>query len=126
MKVDFNIVKVHRRKSATLMTTPSHPALKAFQALDSADQDLTLQLALCSGSLKELAKQRQVSYPTIRLRLNRLISRLEAAYSAQPLDPMAEALADLVERGEMTINAAKSALAIHRTVLQQSTDTSHA
>jgi hypothetical protein len=66
-----------------------------------------------------LAKRKHVSYPTIRLRLNRLITRLEAAQADQPLDPMAEMLADLVERGEMTIAAAKSALAVHRQAIQK-------
>lgn len=102
------------------MPDTPNPALKAFQTLEAADQDLVLELVLCSGSLKELAKRRQVSYPTIRLRLNRLIVRLEAAQTDQPLDPMAEILADLVERGEMTLAAAKSALAIHRQTIRRS------
>jgi len=93
-------------------------ALKAFQALDLADQELALELVSCSGSLKELAKRRSVSYPTIRQRLDRLIARLEAAQSEQPLDPMAEQLADLVERGEMTLGGAKAALKVHRELLE--------
>lgn len=101
------------------MSDTPNPALNTFQALEAADQDLALDLVLCSGSLKELAKRRQVSYPTIRLRLNRLIVRLEAAQTDQPLDPMAEMLADLVERGEMTIAAAKSALAVHRKTVKK-------
>lgn len=94
------------------------PALQAFEALDAADQELALQLVSCSGSLKELAKRRQVSYPTIRQRLDRLIARLEALQADRPLDPMAEKLADLVERGEMTVGAAKAALEVHRETLQ--------
>jgi hypothetical protein len=101
------------------MSNSTTPALKAFQSLEPADQELAIELVFCSGSLKELAKRRQVSYPTIRLRLNRLIARLEAAQSDQPLDPMAEKLADLVERGEMTLAAAKSALTVHREMLDQ-------
>lgn len=98
-----------------------HPALLAFEALEPADQELALQLVSCSGSLKELAKRRQVSYPTIRQRLDRLIARLEALQADRPLDPMAEKLADLVERGEMTVGAAKAALAVHRETLQDRT-----
>jgi hypothetical protein len=92
-------------------------ALQAFQALNASDQELALELVSCSGSLKALAKRRQVSYPTIRQRLNRLIARLEAAQAEVPLDPMAEKLADLVERGEMTVRAAKDALRVHRETL---------
>lgn len=97
--------------------TPS-AALKAFQSLEQADQELALELVSCSGSLKELAKRRSVSYPTIRQRLDRLIARLEAAQSEQPLDPMAEHLADLVERGELTLQGAKAALRTHRKILE--------
>ncbi len=100
------------------MSNTPHPALLAFQALEQADQELALELVSCSGSLKELAKRRSVSYPTIRLRLDRLITRLEAAQSKQPLDPMAEQLADCVERGEMTLSAAKAALRVHRDILK--------
>ncbi|MDA0667401.1 MAG: DUF2089 family protein [Planctomycetota bacterium] len=96
-------------------------ALKAFQALEQADQELALELVSCSGSLKELAKRRSVSYPTIRHRLNRLLVRLEAAQSEQPLDPMAEQLADLVERGELTLGGAKAALRMHRELLENQT-----
>ncbi|MFK5955311.1 MAG: DUF2089 family protein [Planctomycetota bacterium] len=103
------------------MSDTPHPALLAFQALEQADQELALELVSCSGSLKELAKRRSVSYPTIRLRLNRLLARLEAAQSQQPLDPMAEQLADCVERGEMTLAAAKAALQLHRDLLKTQT-----
>lgn len=107
------------------MSGTSNSALKAFQALEPADQELALQLVSCSGSLKELAKRRKVSYPTIRQRLDRLMARLEAAQSASPLDPMAEALADLVEQGEMSLRGAKSALAVHRATLEQRKNEHH-
>ena len=100
------------------MSTSPSAALKAFQSLEPSDQKLALELVSCSGSLKELAKRRSVSYPTIRQRLDRLITRLEAVQSEQPLDPMAEHLADLVERGEMTLGGAKAALQTHRKILE--------
>ena len=46
-----------------------HPLL----ALNEEELDLVLQLVLASGSLKDLARGYQVSYPTIRLRVDRLI-----------------------------------------------------
>ncbi|MHC4824256.1 MAG: DUF2089 family protein [Planctomycetota bacterium] len=107
------------------MPDSPNPALKVFQALEPADQELALQLVSCSGSLKELAKRRGVSYPTIRQRLDRLMARLEAAQSEQPLDPMAEKLADLVERGEISVGGAKAALAMHRAALQELRDRDH-
>lgn len=53
------------------------------------------------------------------------MARLEAAQSETPLDPMAEKLADLVERGELSLSGAKSALAVHRATLQQRKDEHH-
>ena len=81
---------------------------------------MVLQLVRASGSLKDLARRYQVSYPTIRLRLNRLIERVEALLEGRPRDPMAERLADAVERGEAAAPAARELLSLHRTLLEQS------
>ena len=42
------------------------------------DEDVTFikNFLLASGSLKEIAKQYQVTYPTVRLRLDRLIQKI--------------------------------------------------
>ena len=46
---------------------------------DLADQDLTFikKFILASGSLKEVASVYGVSYPTVRLRLDRLIQKIK-------------------------------------------------
>ena len=89
---------------------PQHPLL----SLSPEELDFVLQLVLASGSLKELAQAYQVSYPTIRLRVDRLIARLQQLISGTPTDPMNELLADLVERGEITYSAALAIKALHR------------
>lgn len=45
------------------------------------DEDLTFikNFLLASGSLKEIAKQYEVTYPTVRLRLDKLIQKLKIA-----------------------------------------------
>ncbi len=91
-----------------------HPLL----ALDDADLEFVLRLVLASGSLKELAQSYGVSYPTIRAKLDRLIARLRAAVAGRPVDPMAERLAGLVERGEVTPAAARGLLELHRREVQ--------
>lgn len=95
----------------------SRPSERVFCALAAADQDLLLDFARCSGSLKQLAKEHGVSYPTIRARLDRLIARLEALESGEQPDPMAVELASLVEQGQLTAPAAKQLLAQHRRLL---------
>src|SRR5262249_53353925 len=88
-------------------------------ALDESDQEFVLRLVLASGSLKELAQQYGVSYPTIRAKLDRLIERLRTLVEGQPIDPMSEHLADLVEKGEMTPSTARGILDLHRNELQR-------
>ncbi|HLO42116.1 MAG TPA: DUF2089 family protein [Phycisphaerales bacterium] len=75
--------------------------------LPAEDLELVTQLVLRSGSLKDLAEAYGVSYPTIRLRLDRVIERLRDAVEGKQPDPLKELLAGLVERGEMTLGAAR-------------------
>jgi transposase len=63
-------------------------------SLGGEDLDLLKRFVLASGSLKEVAKQYSVSYPTIRLRLDRLIQRitlLESPAYATGFDGLARA-----------------------------------
>jgi hypothetical protein len=94
-------------------------AERVFRALGPAEQDLLLDLARSSGSLKALAKRHGVSYPTIRARLDRLIERLEALEAGDEPDPMALELASLVEQGQLTAQAARQLLHQHRQLLAQ-------
>jgi hypothetical protein len=96
-----------------------HPLL----ALEETDLEFVLRLVLASGSLKEVAQSYGVSYPTIRLKLDRLIARLKEVLAGRPPDPMAERLADLVERGEMTAAAARKVLQLHRHALRGQKET---
>lgn len=41
------------------------------------DQEFVKQLVYASGSLKQLAKVYQVSYPTVRMRLNKIIQKID-------------------------------------------------
>jgi len=45
--------------------------------LDEEDVTFIRRFLLASGSLKEMAAQYGVSYPTVRLRLDRLIQKIE-------------------------------------------------
>ncbi len=48
---------------------------RAFEGLDDEDIAFIKRFILASGSLKELAATYGVSYPTVRLRLDRLIQK---------------------------------------------------
>ena len=45
--------------------------------LDDEDLSFIKKFILSSGSLKEIAKQYEVTYPTVRLRLDRLIQKIQ-------------------------------------------------
>ena len=80
----------------------------ALGALPREDLNLIVELVLQSGSLKELASAYGVTYPTIRLRLDRVIERLKAVVNGKQPDPLRELLAGLVERGELSASGARS------------------
>lgn len=48
-----------------------------MESLDDEDVQFIKRFILASGSLKEVANQYEVTYPTIRLKLDRLIQKIE-------------------------------------------------
>lgn len=83
-----------------------HASIHPLAKLPREDQDLIVQLVLRSGSLKDLASAYEVSYPTIRIRLDRVIERLKVIVAERPLGGVAELLERMVERGEISSAAA--------------------
>ncbi len=98
-------------------TTPSDgPPLRQ---LGDDDLDFVQRFVLASGSLKDLAADYGVSYPTIRGRLDKLLERLRALVAGRPADPMADLLADLVARGEVAPTTARAVLKLHRAQIER-------
>ncbi len=85
--------------------------------LTEEDLDFVTQFVLASGSLKEMAQLHQVSYPTIRITLDRVISNLRESVSGSPPDAMTGLLAELVERGEIKVAVARSIRAAYRSAI---------
>jgi len=99
-----------------------------LDALSDEDREFVVRFVIASGSLKEVARQYGVSYPTIRNRLNRLIERLRLLTEGRPIDPMAELLSDSVDRGQLPPDLAQRILRLHRQRLnprKDSPDHSH-
>lgn len=74
--------------------------------LPDEDLDLVVRFVVHSGSLKDLSKECDVSYPTIRARLDRVISRLKKILDGRKPDPLSELLTDMVQRGELSTGGA--------------------
>jgi hypothetical protein len=85
--------------------------------LEDEDYQFIKRLVQASGSLKELAAEYGVSYPTIRLRLDRLIERIRAVDSIPVTDPLQARIRALVADGEISERAGKKLLEAHRAAL---------
>ena len=84
-----------------------------FLQLEEEDQQFVKRLVLASGSLKELAEGYDVSYPTIRLRLDRLIERIRT--SEDPLsDAFETKVRQLVAEGDVSAKIGKQLLRVHK------------
>ena len=59
------------------MATPTPPRKTWLDYLGDDDLTFIKRFVLSSGSLKELAQVYGISYPTIRLRLDRLIAKIQ-------------------------------------------------
>lgn len=93
------------------------PAWLAF--LDEEDRQFLRRFVLASGSLKDLAAEYGVSYPTIRARLDRLIAKVQAAEDPKAADEFERKLRILVADGMVAVATAKELLAAHRASLKK-------
>jgi hypothetical protein len=92
------------------MTMPA-PALPQWVCdLPGEDLEFLRRFILASGSLKALAQEYRVSYPTIRLRLDRLIARVKASESLVETDPMTRKIRLLVAEGALDPAAGRQLL----------------
>ena len=79
------------------------------------DEDLTFikKFILASGSLKEVAALYGVSYPTVRLRLDRLIQKIRLTEAAEA-DPYVSLVKRLAADDKLDFDTAKILIAEYR------------
>lgn len=77
-----------------------------------ADEDFQFikRLLLASGSLKDVARQYEISYPTVRIRLNRLIEKVRILDSQKPKTNFHKTVQIMVVEGKMDIGTARQLL----------------
>ena len=63
-----------------------------LEGLDDEDLAFVKRFVLLSGSLKDLAQAYEVSYPTLRLRLDRIIEKIKVLESNRIESPYERAL----------------------------------
>lgn len=85
-----------------------------------SDEDLAFlkRLVLASGSLKELAQAYGISYPTVRLRLDRLIDKIKILESDEIVSGFERALRVQYAEGRIEMETLKLLLEAHRNEME--------
>ena len=84
-----------------------------LEALDEDDLRFLKRFVLTSGSLKALCDEYEVSYPTLRARLDRLIAKVEAAEDPKVTDAFQRKLHVMVADGKLSATAARELWKAH-------------
>jgi len=91
----------------------AHQLPQWLEAINDEDLQFLKRFLLASGSLKALAKEYGISYPTVRARLDRLIAKAKAADEQGPDDPLERLVRILVADGAIPANAGRRLIEAH-------------
>ncbi|MBI2566085.1 MAG: DUF2089 family protein [Candidatus Schekmanbacteria bacterium] len=78
-----------------------------LEALTDEERTFVKNFVLASGSLKAVAEVYGISYPTVRLRLDRLIQKLQLLESGEELGPFEQQLRMLYVEGRLDMSTVK-------------------
>lgn len=87
--------------------------------LEEEDMAFIRRFLLASGSLKEVAGEYGVSYPTVRLRLDRLIQKIRLA-DGRAADPYVALIKRLAVNEKIDFDAAKLLISEYRKAKEDS------
>jgi hypothetical protein len=93
-----------------------------FELLEDEDRAFLKRFVVASGSLKELAEAYGISYPTVRLRLDRLIAKIKVFDSQRPMSEFERTVRSLHVDGRIDQATMKALLAAHRRELEERHD----
>ena len=85
------------------------------------DNDLLFikRFVLASGSLKALAQEYGVSYPTIRTRLDRIIEKIRIVENQPSSDPFQQYVQILAAEGHLSPDTARKLLDVHKQSIRE-------
>lgn len=89
---------------------PKETVPKWMRELGEEDWRFVKRLVLASGSLKDVARQYGISYPTVRIRLNRLIEKIRILDEEKAPSPFHQKVRLLVAEGKLDLSVAKTLL----------------
>lgn len=84
-----------------------------FNGLAEEDWQFIKRLLLASGSLKDVAREYGISYPTVRIRLNRLIEKVRILDSKKPQTEFHRKIKLMVAEGKLDISVARTLIKAH-------------
>jgi hypothetical protein len=88
--------------------------MRWLERLDDEEVEFVKRFILSSGSLKIIAKQYDISYPTIRLRLDRLIEKIKVWESTEIKTEFERTLLIEYAEGRITMQTLRTLLAAHK------------
>jgi hypothetical protein len=94
--------------------SPSDRKPKWIENLDDEDVFFMRRFIQASGSLKELARIYEVSYPTVRLRLDRLIEKIKVWDSVEITSDFEKQVRVLYAEGKIDMPTMNTILDAHR------------
>ncbi len=100
------------------MTEPTGSTQNWIEGLGEEDLAFIKRFILASGSLKELAQGYGISYPTVRLRLDRLIEKIKLLDSYETQSEFERVLRIQFAEGKVDMGTVKLLLDTHRKELE--------
>lgn len=85
-----------------------------FEQLSEEDASFIKRFVVASGSLKDLAKDYGISYPTVRLRLDRLIEKVKVLDSQEIVSEFERTLRARYAEGKIDTETLKALLTAHQ------------
>lgn len=89
-----------------------------LDALTDEDVAFLKRFVLASGSLKDLATAYEVSYPTIRIRLDRLVEKIRLLDQMKTTSAFERAVMAMYADGKVDVNTMKALIVAHERELQ--------
>ena len=89
-----------------------------FEELSEEDVSFVKRFVLASGSLKDLAKAYGISYPTVRLRLDRLIEKIKVLDSQEIVSEFERTLRARYAEGKIDMETLRALLSAHQKELE--------
>ena len=91
----------------------SHSPRDWLDQLSDEDVNFLKRFILASGSLKAVAAEYRVSYPTIRLRVDRLIQKIQLVDDAQVRSAFERRARAMYADGKIELDALRELLKLH-------------